>query len=100
MLYPENIALIGDEVAIKWEDGSEDFFSMERLRAHSPSAENQGERDLLGNQYGGTEQDKFPGVSVTGWDIVGSYAVQFKFSDGHNSGLYSYDYLKKLADNS
>ena len=75
----------------------ESFIAMDRLRAHSPSAENIGERDLLGVQYGGTNQKDFGGVSVTGWRIIGGYAVQFDFSDGHNTGLYPFDYLRTLG---
>ncbi len=98
MITPENIAVIGEQVAIRWSDGVEDYLPMERLRAWSPSAENVGERDLLGKQYGGTDQKEFPGVTVRGWNIIGGYAIQFQFSDGHNTGLYSYEYLRKLGD--
>ena len=97
MAAPESIQAIGDEIAIRWDDGSESYYPMERLRAASPSAENKGESDLLGNRIGGTDQTAFPGVRVTGWEIVGGYAVQFRFSDGHNTGLYSYELLRELA---
>jgi len=97
MLQPTDIQAIGDEIAIKWSDDSEDFFPMERLRAFSPSAENMGEQDLLGRTYGGDSRKEFPGVRVTGWQAIGGYAVQFTFSDGHRTGLYSHDYLKQLA---
>ncbi|MEX2382886.1 MAG: DUF971 domain-containing protein [Opitutales bacterium] len=98
MQTPENIQIIGKEIAICWSDSSESYFSMEFLRAHSPSAENQGETDILGNQYGGGGPKTFPGVEVTGWSFVGNYAVCFEFSDGHRTGLYSYEYLKKLGE--
>lgn len=96
MLTPTNIQLIGDELAIAWSDGNESYINVERLRAASPSAENQGERDIFGNQYGGDGPKRFPGVTVLGWDMVGNYAIRFEFSDGHRTGLYSYDYLRKL----
>jgi DUF971 family protein len=95
---PANIQLIGNEVAILWEDGAESYFPMEDLRAASPSAANIGERDILGNQYGGDGPKKFPGVTVLGWEIVGNYAVRFDFSDGHKTGLYTYDFLRQLAE--
>ena len=100
MLTPEDIQLIGDEVAVRWSDGSEDYYKMDYLRAHSPSAENIGERDLTGQLHGGSSQTAFPGVRVQGWQPVGGYALQFAFSDGHRTGLYSYDYLKALAQES
>ncbi len=94
----EKIEAIGEEIAILWEDGAETYYPMEFLRAASPSAENTGERDLLGKKYGGTDQKVFPGVRVTNWAMVGGYAVQFHFSDGHKTGIYSFEYLRKLAE--
>ncbi len=97
MQRPTNIQLIGNEVAILWDDGAESYFPAEFLRANSPSAENIGERDILGNQYGGDGPRQFPGVTVLGWEVVGTYAVRFEFSDRHRTGLYSFDYLRELA---
>lgn len=93
---PEDVQLVGEEVAIRWADGREDYFRMEDLRAASPSAANIGERDLLGRVHGGDSRTKFPGVRVVGWDYIGGYAIRFKFSDGHDTGLFSYEYLRKL----
>lgn len=98
MISPANIQLIGPEVAILWSDGAESYLNGEVLRAASPSAENMGERDILGNQYGGQGPKQFPGVTVTGWEQVGNYAVRFDFSDGHRTGIFSYDYLRRLSD--
>ena len=41
---------------------------------------------------------KFPGVEVRNWLLVGNYAIRFYFSDDHNTGLYSFEYLQKLGD--
>ncbi|MBC7366697.1 MAG: DUF971 domain-containing protein [Undibacterium sp.] len=98
MYLPVDVQLIGDEVAVRWSDGAESYFQPERLRSASPSAETQGERDVLGNQYGGGGSRKFPGVRVLSWEQVGNYALRFEFSDGHRTGLYSFDYLRKLND--
>ena len=96
MLAPTDVQIIGDLLAIKWSDGTEDYFPMDRLRAASPSAENMGERDLTGTVHGGTAQTEFPGVTVTGWQVVGGYGLLFTFSDGHRTGIYPYAYLKSL----
>ena len=96
-MTPNRLEVIGLEVAIVWSDGSEHSIPMEKLRAASPSAENTGERDLLGNKTGGTDQKSFPGVTVKDWRMVGGYAIQFDFSDGHNTGLYTFDFLKALG---
>jgi DUF971 family protein len=97
MHTPVDVQIIGHEVAIRWSDGAETFFPADRLRAASPSAETQGERDIFGRQYGGDGPRHFEGVSVRAWDRVGNYALRFGFSDGHQTGLYTYDYLRALA---
>jgi DUF971 family protein len=97
MHAPVNIQLIGSEVAIVWDDGTESYFAADKLRAASPSAETQGERDIFGQKYGGDGPRNFAAVQVLGWEQVGTYALRFDFSDGHRTGLYSYDYLRKLA---
>jgi DUF971 family protein len=93
---PQRLELIGEELAIVWPDGHEQFIACERLRAASPSAENTGERDLMGRRIGGSDQTSFPGVTLRGWRPVGGYAIQFDFSDGHNTGLYTFEYLRSL----
>ncbi len=95
----EDIQIIGDEVAIRWRDATESYLKMDRLRALSPSAETAGERDLLGQEIGGSDKGRdFSGVTVVGWSRVGNYAIQFRFSDGHNTGIYAYDYLREIAE--
>ena len=94
----KNMQLIGDEVAILWEDGAEHYLPGEYLREESPSAENKGEVDIFGVRHGGDGPRRFPGVTVTGWGFVGNYAVAFTFSDGHRTGIYSWDYLRRIAD--
>lgn len=69
-------------------------FSYEFLRVHSPSAEVRGHspgQEIL--QTG--KQD----VNINHIEPVGSYAIQLDFSDGHNSGLYSWDLLYRYGIN-
>ena len=98
MHHPVDLQLIGTEVAIRWSDGVESYFPGEFLRAASPSAENQGEHDLLGRQIGGDARTHFPGVTAVDWQRVGNYAIAFEFSDGHRTGIFSYDYLRELHE--
>ncbi|MGF1483116.1 MAG: gamma-butyrobetaine hydroxylase-like domain-containing protein [Opitutales bacterium] len=97
---PEDIQLIGAEVAIRWPDGTEHYLTGPFLRAHSPSAENVGEVDILGVRHGGTEKtaEDFAQVTVANWTRIGNYAVAFAFSDGHRTGIYSWPYLRKLGE--
>lgn len=96
MMQPTNIQLIGNELCILWQDGGESYYPAEFLRLHSPSAQNIGEKDILGNQYGGNGPKNFTGVTIKGWELQGNYALRPLFSDGHSSGIYSWDYLKNL----
>jgi DUF971 family protein len=97
MESPKQIQLIGNELAIAWPDGREDYLNGEFLRANSPSAENKGEVDVLGNKWGGDGPRVFPGVRLTDFKRIGNYAIRPRFSDGHQTGIYSWVYLLELG---
>jgi DUF971 family protein len=97
MIRPRDLQLVGNEVAIAWEDGEESFLPVPALRAASPSAEARGETDILGQVHGGESTRNFANVTLRGWQTVGNYAIRFDFSDGHRTGLYSYEYLRELG---
>ncbi len=98
MIAPQEIQVIGSEIAIRWADGKESFITFATLRAASPSAEVRGEHDIFGHQYGGEAPKSYVGVEVASWEQIGNYAIRFEFSDGHRSGLYSYDLLRQLGE--
>ena len=89
--------VIGHELAIIWEDGSEGYITGPALRAASPSAATAGEHDIFGNKYGGEENGDYSKVEIVSWELVGNYAARFQFSDGHSSGIYSWDLLRELT---
>lgn len=77
---------------IGFSDGSEFKIPFELMRVYSPSAEVQGHgkgQEVL--QTGKRE------VGVVALEPVGNYAVQPTFSDGHSSGIFSWDYLYFLG---
>lgn len=77
---------------IAFADGKRFELPYELLRVYSPSAEVRGHgpgQEVL--QVGKKD------IDITHVEPVGSYAVQFVFSDGHDSGLYSWDYLYSLG---
>lgn len=96
-LNPVQISLIEGHLAIAWSDGLETFLPEAELRAASPSAETTGERDLLGRRMGGEWGRDYSAVSLQSWETVGGYALKLRFSDGHASGLYSYEYIRALG---
>jgi DUF971 family protein len=97
-MKPLDIQPIGDELAIKWEDGSESFIKLEKLRRYCPCAGCKGEVDVMGNLYKGPEKPLAPhSFQLARVANVGSYAVQPVWRDGHATGIYSFDYLRKVA---
>jgi DUF971 family protein len=77
---------------IAFEDGASFRIPIELMRVYSPSAEVQGHgpgQEVL--QTGKRE------VGSEGLEAVGHYAVQPTFSDGHSSGIFSWDYLYHLG---
>ena len=89
---------IGQELAIKWDDGAESFIRLELLRRHCPCAGCKGETDVMGNLYKGPEKPLRPdSFQLRGLAHVGGYAIQPQWADGHSTGLYSFDYLRRLA---
>lgn len=83
-----------DSLLIEFSDGQEFSLPAEFLRVHSPSAEVRGHGE--GNE---TLQFGKRDIRITGLEQAGNYALLILFSDGHDSGIFSWDYLRHLADN-
>jgi DUF971 family protein len=95
---PLDIQPIGEELAIKWEDGSESFIKLEAMRRHCPCASCHGETDVMGNVYKGPDRPyALNSFKLVRLNSVGGYAIQPVWADGHSTGIYSYDYLRRLA---
>lgn len=77
---------------IKFDNNTECQLSCEFLRVYSPSAEVKGHG--LGQEV--LQLDK-EDVNIVAIEPVGNYAVKLVFSDGHDTGLYSWDYLYDLG---
>lgn len=91
---PESITLHQQSrvLEVGFSDGSEYRIPFELMRVFSPSAEVQGHgkgQEVL--QTGKRE------VDIVALEPVGNYAVQPTFSDGHSSGIFSWDYLHFLG---
>jgi DUF971 family protein len=92
--WPTEIALSrqGRLLGIRFESGESLVISAELLRVESPSAEVKGHgpgQETL--QWGKRD------VAVTRIEPVGNYAVRLHFSDGHNTGIYTWTYLTTLG---
>ena len=97
-MKPLDIQVIGSELAVKWSEDQESYIPLERLRRACPCAGCKGEMDVMGNLYKGPDiplkPESFQLRSIA-W--VGTYAIQPIWSDGHNSGLFSFEYLRHVA---
>lgn len=78
---------------LQYQDGTTALLPFEYLRVYSPSAEVRGHGGGEGYLVAGKA-----GVQVTGAETVGNYALKLSFDDGHDSGLFTWDYLLELAD--
>jgi len=99
-MRPLDVQIVGQELAIKWDDGSESFVPLEKLRLCCPCAGCQGERDVMGHLHKPPPQPLRPAsFQIVRVASIGGYAVQPVWADGHNTGIYSFDYLRQVADN-
>jgi DUF971 family protein len=97
-MRPQDIQHIGNEMAVKWGDGTENFIPLETLRRACPCAGCKGETDIMGNLYKNPERPLTAQAFVlVKFMVVGGYAIQPVWADGHNTGLYPFEYLHALA---
>lgn len=95
---PKQVQVLGPELVIVWDDGREDYLSLEMLRRACPCAMCKGEPDLFGKIYRGPDRPLTPrSVEVAAHRWVGSYALQIDWADGHNDGIYSFESLRRMG---
>ena len=84
----------GGRFTIRWADGHESVYPARMLRGRCPCAqcvsENTGERLVF-------EEHVSPDVVIASASLVGHYALHFDWSDGHTTGIYAFDYLRRIC---
>ena len=100
---PEHIAISKSKgVKIDWKDGSHSDYSLALLRDNCPCAHCTGAHGTTPQKtkYSQPDSNPFkmfqPALRMLNVEPVGAYAIRIHWSDGHSSGIYSYDYLRKL----
>jgi DUF971 family protein len=86
-------------LTVEWADGTTSYYSIVYLRRMSPSADVKQLREemvrnpltILPSSAGSTGP-----LVATGAELVGNYAIKILFSDGHQTGIYSWDYLRRI----
>lgn len=89
---PQNIDVNEKELIVKWEDHPK-VFSAQFLRQYCPCAQCVSEvtGELLLNR------DRVPAdIKISHAEPTGNYAVSLSFSDGHKTGIYAYEFLRRL----
>lgn len=101
MDQPRDIDLKKDKgLTIVWADGTSSYYSIVYLRRMSPSADvrqlrAEMERNPL-TVLPSSAGSRGPLVA-TDAELVGNYAIKIRFSDGHDTGIYSWKYLREIA---
>lgn len=95
MIEPSRIVEESDsELAIEWSDGTETKYNAAELRRACPCA---GCIDEWTGRKTLDDRSVSDDLSFKHISIVGRYALNFHFSDGHETGIFSFNYLKKMA---
>lgn len=98
---PEHIAISRSRgIQIDWRDGHRGDYALAWLRDHCPCAGCTGahgtppqKTDLAANPF----QMYRPALKMEAVEPVGNYALRIDWNDGHNAGIYSYDYLRRIC---
>ena len=94
--WPTELRLDKDKrlLTVTFDDGRSFALPAEFLRVLSPSAEVQGHSEAQRVTVAGKKN-----VSIVRLEPVGNYAVRIVFDDGHDTGLYVWEYLRELGEN-
>jgi DUF971 family protein len=93
----EHAAVVGDELALLFDDGVELYLPLPMLRRACPCAACQGEPDALGRVARPRVEYGPRAFVLEKFETVGGYGLQLHWGDGHSSGIHGYDYLRRLG---
>lgn len=92
---PKQIEKVDDDaMRIVWEDGHESLYSARFLRQHCPCAAC---RDEWSGEMLLDPESVPETLTASRAEMVGNYALSFAFSDGHGTGIFSFENLRKLC---
>ncbi len=98
---PSKLDLKKDKgLTVEWADGATSYYSIAYLRRMSPSAEAKQLREEMKKNPltvlpPSRKQTAGPLVAESA-EMVGNYAIRIRFSDGHDTGIYSWAYLREI----
>jgi len=97
-MCPVKIKLIAQsKVELKWDDSSESYVSLEKLRKFCPCATCAAEREKQSSSFIPllhSAQTRIKRINK-----IGNYAIGIIWEDGHNTGIYEFHFLKNISEN-
>lgn len=103
-LVPLSIERVQENILIKWSDKTDRLYSPGKLRQHCPCAICREKKKSPAAASSGamplpvlTQAETLP-LRIERMEPVGNYAYNIHFSDGHHSGIYTFDLLSQLAE--
>ena len=98
---PRHLDLKRDEgLTVEWQDGSRSFYPVAYLRRMSPSAEQRDLRERMAKNpltvLPATSAKLRGPLKADDAELVGNYALRIRFSDGHDTGIFSWSYLREI----
>jgi DUF971 family protein len=95
-MTPQKIRLTKqDELIILWDDRVESFIKLANLRRNCPCAICNSEKDERGPKY--IPIYTLEQLTVEDISVVGTYAINIKWKDGHNTGIFEYNQLRSIS---
>jgi DUF971 family protein len=97
---PEHIAISKSKgIKIDWKDGHHSDYGLTWLRDHCPCASCTGAHGTPPRQPEGASPFQMykPALKMLGVEPVGNYAIRINWSDGHNSGIYSWEHFRRIC---
>lgn len=94
---PRHLDLRKDKaLTVHWQDGRVSIYPIAYLRRMSPSADARALREEIAHNPLTVLPASSGELTATGAELVGNYAVRIIFSDGHDTGIYSWEYLREI----
>ncbi|HYB03365.1 MAG TPA: DUF971 domain-containing protein [Nitrososphaerales archaeon] len=86
-----------ETIFLLWSDGHRSSYEVLQLRGACPCAMCQGEPGIFGKKYEPLKDKVQANVVPQEIEPVGRYGIKIRWSDGHNLGIYTFEYLRKLC---